>query len=421
MARWSPQPGDLAARFHRASRRARLTAQVSKPREQAIVDVAAGVAAPALIGFVIWVFAEASRREVTRLRFLSRDGQVLYELARRLAPELGPELDLQYVYSSRLTWSLAATDPARLADTPWLFNSFIKSNATDLCTRLGLHAADFGPQLTAAGVSPDPECRADQPQQHQALQRFVRTPEVASAAAARITQMRHLLIGYARQHQLADPGTALVDAGWTGRMIGAMVSVAEDAGLTRPHALLWGHEPRATGWTDPSHVAAWMYNTATEQGASRRVPDAPFLIETFCMGDHGVVTSYQRGPDGQITPILAASQNTPARNWGLPLYRKILYNISQSLTGRLGDSDIRPLVYDLMHTFWCSPTTEEAAAWGAYPYDSDPASSAIRPLARPLDAVGDPGDRAWIHGSAALTRHPVPVPASTLQGQPAAD
>ncbi len=429
MSRRADQAGDLTARLHGASQQARAAAQISSPHEQAISDVAAGVAAPALIGFIIWIFAEARRRDVSRLRFLSRDGQILYELACRLACQLDPGLDLEYVYSSRLTWSLAATDPGRLADSPWLFNSFIKSNAADVCARLGLQASDFGPQLKAAGVSPDPDCRADQPQQYQALQRFLRMPEVTAAAAARITQMRHLVADYARQHQLADPGTALVDAGWTGRMIGALVSVAEDAGMRRPHALLWGHEPRATGWTDPDHVGAWMYNTATDQGASLRVPDAPFLIETFCMGDHGVVTSYQRRQDGQIAPILAASYNTPARNWGLPLYRTVLYRACQALTGPL-DGDIRPLVHDLMDAFWCSPTVEEAAAWGAYPYDSDPAGTTIRHLARPLDHTDQAeqaeqaslrADRAWIHGSAALTRHPVQLPPSLLQGPPAAD
>jgi hypothetical protein len=426
MGRHSDRPGDLAAQLRHAGYHARAATPVTSAREQSIRDVAAGVAAPALIGFVVWVFEEARRKDVRRLRFLSRDGQILYELARRHAGKLGPGLDLEYVHSSRLTWSLAATDPNRLAATPWLFNSFMKSNAADVCTRLGLRAADFGPQLKAAGVSPDRACRADQPQQYQALQRFLRAPEVTSAAAARITQTRQLASAYARQHQLADPGTALVDAGWTGRMIGALVRVGEDAGMQRPHALLWGHEPRASGWTDPDRVSAWMYNTATGEGSSLRVPDAPFLVETFCMGDHGVVTGYRRRPDDQIAPILAADLNTPARDWGLALYRTVLYRACEFLTGPL-DGEIRPLVHELMDAFWCSPTFDEAAAWRAYPYDSDPAGTSIRQLARPFDdtsqtdLAGVRGDRAWIHGSAALTRHPANLPPDLLEGGPAAD
>ena len=60
----------------------------------------------------------------------------------------------------------------------------------------------------------------------------------------------------------------------------------------------------------------------------------------------------------------------------------------------------------------CHPSLAEARAWGAYPYDSDPAGTAIRPLARPFGAEGrvTRGDRAWLAGSLAL---------STAQGRAA--
>ena len=115
MSASSAGPGELAARFANASRVARAAVPAEAGRETAIRDVAAGVAAPALVAFVLWLLEEAERRGLRRLRFLSRDGQVLYELARRLATATGIGLDLEYVYSSRLTWSLAATDVSRLA------------------------------------------------------------------------------------------------------------------------------------------------------------------------------------------------------------------------------------------------------------------------------------------------------------------
>jgi predicted HAD superfamily hydrolase len=136
-------PRDLGERFAGASRAARAAVTVAPGDEAAIRDVAVGVAAPALVAFVLWLLEEAERRGLRRLRFLSRDGQVLYELACRLAATTGSGLDLEYVYSSRITWSLAATDPASLAQTAWLYNSFIHSNAADVCSRLGLPAADF--------------------------------------------------------------------------------------------------------------------------------------------------------------------------------------------------------------------------------------------------------------------------------------
>jgi len=185
---------EISPRFAHASRAARAAVEVTSERETAIRDVAAGVAAPALVGFVLWTQEQSRLRGLRRLRFLSRGGQVLYELTRRLARVLGAEMGLEYVYSSRLTWSLAATQPDRLADAPWLFNSFIKSNAADVCARLGLPLAQYRPAILTCGVSLEPDARADQPGQAGALLRYVGTPVVARAVGARIEAMRRLVL-----------------------------------------------------------------------------------------------------------------------------------------------------------------------------------------------------------------------------------
>ena len=407
MAAHSAGPGDLAARFAKASRLTRTAVTAASEREVAIRDVAAGVAAPALIAFALWILAESRRRGLQRLRFLSRDGQILYELTRSLASAPGTGLDLEYVYSSRLTWSLAATQPGRLPEASWLFNSFIKSNAADLCTRLGLPLPPYRETLQACGVSLDPDTRADQPSQAKALRRFLGTPQVADAAGARISAMRRLVLDYAAQHHLADTGTGLVDIGWTGRMIGSLIGVCETAGMSRPTVLFWGHEPRPdTGWTDPERVAAYMYSTATGQGLQWRVPNVPFVMETFCMSDHGIVSGYRADGAGQIQPVLQSPRNHAAEAWGLGLYRSTLHAFSTALDPGSGlpPGDLRPLVHQVLDAFWCHPTHAEAQAWGTYPYDSDPAGTARRPLARPFTADQlTRGDRAWLAGSLAIS------------------
>ena len=399
----SADPRDLPARFASASSMARAAVTATSERETAIRDVAAGVAAPALTGFALWLLEESRRRGLRRLRFLSRDGQILYELTRRLVP--AKELDLEYVYSSRLTWSLAATEPARLSEAPWLFNSFIKSNAADVCARLGLPLPQYRQLMLDCGVSLASDARADQPAQAEALRRFLAAPEVGQAAADRIGQMRRLVLDYAVQHEVADTGTGLVDIGWTGRMVGSLIQVCEAAGMSRPTALFWGHEPRpATGWTDPERVAAWMYNTATGQ-IQWRVPDVPFVMETFCMGDQGIVSGYRAKADGAVVPVLLAPRNDAAEAWGLGLYRSTLYAFTAALgSGDLPSADVRPLVHQVLDAFWCHPTRAEADAWGGYPYDSDPSGTAARPLARPFTATDHArGDRAWLEGSLALS------------------
>jgi hypothetical protein len=71
-------PEDLGKRLAAASRAARAAVTAAPGHETAIRDVAAGVAGPALTMFASWLLEESRRRGLKRLRFLSRDGQVLY-------------------------------------------------------------------------------------------------------------------------------------------------------------------------------------------------------------------------------------------------------------------------------------------------------------------------------------------------------
>ena len=88
------------------------------------------------------------------------------------------------------------------------------------------------------------------------------------------------------------------------------------------------------------------------------------------------------------------------------------------------------MIWEVMDAFWCHPTLDEARVWCSYPYDSDPAGTAIRPLARLLAIDNGQclrGDRAWTAGSLALSTPAAramflhQAPPADLAGNPATD
>src|SRR5262249_20737519 len=75
----------LASAMAGRSRLARLSVPVAQPKEVARREVAAGVAGPALVSYTLWILHRAEELGLKHLYFLSRDGQILLEIARRLA------------------------------------------------------------------------------------------------------------------------------------------------------------------------------------------------------------------------------------------------------------------------------------------------------------------------------------------------
>lgn len=136
------------------------------------------------------------------------------------------------------------------------------------------------------------------------------------------------------------------------------------------------------------------------------------------------------GPASARVQLAAVS----AGEWGLGLYRATVFAFCAALTDPGAaiprPDDIRPLVHHVMDAFWCHPTRTEASTWGSYPYDSDPAGTAVRPLGRPFtftEGRAARQDRAWIAGSLAMSKPEAraaylnSAPQAELTGAPATD
>jgi hypothetical protein len=394
---------DLAGSFVFAEAAVRTAIPARDRREAGIVEVTCGVAGPILVTYATWVLCEARRAGLRRLRFLSREGQVLFELAQILAPALGVDLDLEYVHGNRLTWNLAAADADRLGKESWLFNGLMEFGPAGLCARLKL-PAEFVPLLVSSGFtevgSAGREGRAS------GLREFLGLESVVAAVAGTIGSARSLLAEYGAQHRLFGASTGIVDTGWTGRQVDALIAVGDVPREERPRVLFWGYQPSSSVHAENADIfSAYMYNTATGYGT--QLADAPFVMEMFCTSDHGTLVEYDKESDGRVVPVLASSRNVAAEEWGLGYYRAALVCFAEAVAQRCAhwDQDLRSMVRGLIELFWRHPTVDEAVIWGGFPYEFTSDGSVIISVARP---ILDPGERVrvddppWLAGSLML-------------------
>jgi FMN phosphatase YigB (HAD superfamily) len=373
-----------------ASRLARSHNRAQTADEQAIVDVAAGVAGPAVVAYVLWLLRRALHSGVRRLVFLARDGQVLHEVAQILLRRLELPMTSCYLSVSRRSTNLAATFEADDEELGWVFRDRRDLTARQLLERFDLTWDEVAGHLEPLGIAPDaagltePTARA----LAEALQRGALRPLLLRNAAAR----RDTLTRYLAQEDLLSERCGIVDLGGVGSQVRALHRLVVAGGGPAPRLFLVGLDnPADAGLTVPAGVPDWLGDTECylfddRRGAGLRRPRGLVtVLQMFCAADHGTVTGY-REEGGRVVPVLAHTTDEAVLQWGLPVLRATVRSFAEHVTldPSLVDpwADLRAPVTEVVREFWARPTTDEARAWGAFPFEgAQAADSAGRPVA----------------------------------------
>jgi FMN phosphatase YigB (HAD superfamily) len=382
--------GGLTSLMAGASRLARLRQPAADARERALVDTAAGVMAPVLVGWTLWVLRRAQQEGLRRLYFVSRDGQVLLELARRLEPQLRTGIDLRYLHGSRQAWLLAGVGDAAAVEE--LNDDRDFRSVRTVAANYGLEASDLAPFLPEALRDPAAWDRDLGATERESVTALASRDEVRAMVRGIADDRLERLGAFLRQEGMADAARAgIVDVGWRGRTTLALASALERSGLPLPgRYFFFGLGPDAHEVVGPRLaplLEAYHYDAAAGHGYVEHPSGLAGCIEMFCAADHGTVTGYERR-DGTIAPVLAPPP-TATLAWGLPLVRATAYAFADALVLDEGlvdvRADVRPAVRDLLALFWEEPTPAEVAAWGPFPIDVDQAHTKTTEMASPVD------------------------------------
>jgi FMN phosphatase YigB (HAD superfamily)/uncharacterized membrane protein len=369
------QTEGLSSAVAGAARLARLTIPAPCERTQALRDVAAGVAAPLLIGFTLWTLKRAQQLGLKRLYFVARDGQILLEIARRLLPKLDFDCELRYLYGSRQAWllpSLTTLDETELdgifplsKDVDYLSVRIVLARfalepetISGALERLGLAASDWERNLSAA--------------ERQSLRQGLLTePEIRQQILQSAAQQRQVMMRYLDQEGLLETQqVGFVDLGTGATLHSALATVLATAELKPPVSFYLGlrAEVKQTQFPLPE---PYLYDARLKLGFLDR-PGLTGLLEAVCSADHGSVIGYQLQGD-RVEPLMAAKTNDRVMAWGFSLVRETICCTADQLM--LDAALLNPganlceATLEAFSQFWQSPTIAEAAAWGAFPLE----------------------------------------------------
>lgn len=403
-----------------AARSARLEATSVHDVSTAVaLSLGASVAGPLLTAYAVWVLRQAEANNLEELYFLSRDGQVVFEICSILL-ESGYSYrpKLTYVYGSRQVWAffaLAELPTDEQADFYADVLAHASESLTDCLELLDLDGsqdlvgwrkimeAQVGPALNRTSRKMIYQALLDDPTAHAVLER-------------KIAENSDLYTDHLRQ-VARSPGAAagVVDIGWSGRWTVLVADMFEQVIGKRPLGFQIGRYGKAGKEHIPT-LECFLFDQATESGISGVPGWFVPLVESFCGADHGRITRMERR-NGVVCPVESDSRCAGVPEASFAAFRNGIRAFARSWHGVAPRQTLlaKPEgLIEICRRFWEFPSREEAAFLASVDVGMAPNADCDRRLLRPytwadvlkLVTTGHlPGfEPLWWHrGSLALT------------------
>jgi FMN phosphatase YigB (HAD superfamily) len=421
LERFSDETDAFSSYFAGASRLVRVSTANQLPKAGALRDVAAGVAGPALLSYVLWILKRATQLRLKRVYFLARDGQILLELARLAAPVVGFTGDLRYLYASRQAFRLPTADLADPASLQWSLDDTTFMSLDSFLARLDLTIAEVEEPLRRCGISSAEPAKNLDRAARQKLPALTDDARFRRAVARVAQTRRHMLVQYLAQEQVIGADNfGIVDLGWNGTLQISLERILKDRKGVAPTGFYFGLSRKALD-SGLEKCEAYFFDEGRRTGFVERDYWIQPMLEVFCSANHGTTLGFE-STNGRIAPTLKSPHNESALAWGLAIQQAAILEFGrlalENFRPSFDPQRLRPAIHALLGEFWNSPTPAEVAAWGTYPYADDQTEACKHNLSEPFKVkdwlrsvyrgkMTPPHRAGWIAGGLMLSAAPI--------------
>ena len=406
----------ISSLFAGASRWLRLSGGVTDEDGAARRDLVAEVAGPVICAFVLWVLHRAKAHGLKRLLFVARDGQIMLKVARILAPKIGVDVEMSYIFAGRQVVNLAGLKTVDDRAIDWIVETAEILTIDDILERVDLKQSDVAAELENHGL---PSSGLIGAANVEALRRFVADPKVTARILRAGAQRREELRGYLASCGLMDGyRCGVVDIGWRGRVLQAISEIIGGEHALQHVGLYFGlfGKPNAAIARNMETFLFQIDDDGT-RGTGHDIPSLAYTMEIFCQGDHGKVLSVRKNGNG-YAPVLRSPETMCGPTWRVPQFQNLVEDYARTLAvdaAYYSFVDLRGMCDRLLRRLLRRPTLQQARVLGGFHYNDDQGGAVAQPFAaayRLSDAwstlrAGNFPKKShvwWEYGALALTR-----------------
>jgi len=373
--RYCDLQGQLTAGISRISR---LNKDVSEnDRDNVLFDIGANLAGPTLIPYVIWVLSSARSQELKRLYFISRDGQILLEIAKIINEGSAYDLELRYLHGSRQAWHISSAFEIGDRELNWILLQDVGLNIEIVANRIGIDTNELLRTLDDISEKNWSTNTIISAEEISFLKNILSQNPVKDMILAEAENRRELMLSYLIQEKfLEDSTSGIVDIGWHGNIQTSLRKIIDSC--CEKHKIIgWYFGLINKNNQEKSKMYGFFFDPDDSYKANYTKNPFYNFMEMFTTGDHGMTISYKKTSKGNIIPVLKEQTNPNLIEWGLTRLREGIFTYTKlyriHIDGKIkfDFSKYQKRILNCMNILAHTPTLKEADALGSYLFTSD--------------------------------------------------
>lgn len=373
------------SRLRALSRQVRLENPYKNDNHKSTIwNTTANVSAPLMTGFTLWCLQKAKKLNLKKIYFCSRDGEILYKIAKELLPKLNLDIEIDYLYVSRQSLLFPSIKEINNESLEW-----IMAPTTILTPKIILKRINFTPEEIFHILKKFSF--------HNKLDKHLYTKErqsfgkmlkyMENIIVDRAKDYRNNTKAYFKQNGLYDDRFALVDIGWSGTLQRSISQFLAEDGYNLPTYGFYFGVKRRKKFKDEDQLHGWFTDHRSPRDLDKKTYIIP-MTELFTAALHGGVHSYTKESE-RYMPKFLKEKNETGLKWGVDIQHEAMISFARKiatmpflLQNFMFHQELNYLEGNY-EKFLLTPTLEEAKTYGQYEDAEDQNESYFVKLAQP--------------------------------------
>lgn len=279
----------------------RLSMHYSEETLNYLHRVSTNIIGPIMYFYVYWVLQMAKLNNLDVLYFISRDGQLLYKIAKKLIENRKINIEVRYLYGSRKAWHLPSTLEFDEFLLNWLFDPTIFLSLEEVLKRAELSLSDISHNRDLMQF--DIKKNLNFEERKIIKEAFQKDEVIRNKILEKANCKRKIVIEYLIQEGFEkNKKIGIVDVGWRGRQQVSLSKIL-DAGGIYPKDGIYGFYISLINPVKPYKEDKFL-----EFLSSKYYPEIIYgyegIYETFLRATHGSCIDYEKNTyGGNVIPV----------------------------------------------------------------------------------------------------------------------